>query len=97
MRDSKFPNLKISVFIHQLYSVKAFLEVGKAILPGQIPYVTAVDLAFELKKITLLSEKSYQGFIQILIPKILKEDDAVILLFASAEASLKYIACITLK
>ncbi len=72
---NKFPGLKIQIFIHQLYSVKAFLEVGQPIQPGQVPYVTSVDLAFQLKKINLLSEKDYLAFIQNLIPEILKEDN----------------------
>jgi phosphatidate phosphatase APP1 len=69
----KFPQVPMYSFIHQLYSVHAKSEVGQRLRPGQIGYITAVDLAAQLKQLSLLSEANYQDLIQSLVPQIQKE------------------------
>lgn len=71
--QKQFPRIKMSTFIHQLYSVNSFFEVGKPLLPGQTAYITAVDLALHLKKLQLLPENSYQLLIERIVPKILQQ------------------------
>ncbi len=71
----QFPQIKMSIFIHQLYSALSFFEAGKHLLPGEIAYVTSVDLAAQFKKLELLSEKSYQSLAQTLVPKILAQPE----------------------
>ncbi len=49
----KYPQYNFTVYIHTLYSItegdaKIFDEIGNPIYPGQIPYLTAVDLGIDL-------------------------------------------------
>ncbi len=69
----KFPNIQIIIFIHQMYSVHSLIEVANPILPGQIAYVTSVDLSFHLRNLNILSKKSYENLVQLMVPKIINQ------------------------
>ncbi len=71
--EKKFPRIQIISFIHQVYSLRSLIEVPNPILPGQIPYVTSVDLAFYLKRLNLLTKKSYYDLVQSMVPEIIHQ------------------------
>ena len=69
----KFPKIQIISFIHQVYSLRSLIEVPNPILPGQIAYVTSVDLAFYLKRLNLLTKESYDDLVQSMVPEIIHQ------------------------
>ncbi len=71
--QKNFPKIQIISFIHQLYSVRSSIEVGKPILPGQLAYVTSVDLASYFRKLNLLSKKSYDDLVQTMVPEVINQ------------------------
>lgn len=71
---------KFITFIHQLYKVKPafsdglfFAEIGKELRPGQVGFVTAVEIALELEKQGMLNTQSLQWIIDNLAPYIARE------------------------
>ena len=72
--------IRMHSFIHQLYATSApfyipdFLaELGKKIFPEQVGYVTAIELATELKARGELSQASYDWMMRNVAPAIANE------------------------
>ncbi|MEQ1721771.1 MAG: phosphatase domain-containing protein [Pseudobdellovibrio sp.] len=72
--------VRIVSFIHQMYSNHVpfykpnFLaEIGTLITKEQVGFVTPIEIAVELKKQNLLSQKSYNWMIENVVPYILQE------------------------
>ena len=73
-------NIQIMTFIHQVYKTEKsifdgllFPEVGKKLLPGQVGFVTPVEIALELQQQSLLDTESLNWVIENLAPAIASE------------------------
>lgn len=72
--------VKMITFIHQMYLTKApfyipdyFAELGMKVFPEQNAFVTPVEISLELKNQQIITESSYNDFIENLIPQIVDE------------------------
>ncbi|MGZ3798496.1 MAG: phosphatase domain-containing protein, partial [Pseudobdellovibrionaceae bacterium] len=60
-------------FIHIVYSRHAYVERGATLHPGQIGFVSPIEMALELEKKGIITFSSAQELIDNLIPEILKQ------------------------
>ncbi|MFP5519058.1 MAG: phosphatase domain-containing protein [Bdellovibrionia bacterium] len=67
----EFPQIPALIFIREAYSSKG--RAQSPTKPGQIKFVTSVDLGMELKEYGLLSDKTLQNVEKIVFNKLRKE------------------------
>ncbi|MGE3609503.1 MAG: phosphatase domain-containing protein [Bacteriovoracaceae bacterium] len=72
--ESEYPKLKMTTFIHQVYSKFGVdNNFGKPLEQGQLGFATSVDLSAQLKKQNFLSDESYASIISTFIPVALED------------------------
>lgn len=70
----EYPDLKITTYIHQVYSQIGFHNnFGKLLEENQIGFATALDLSVELMNRSSLSEDSYVKLVNDIVIKALEE------------------------
>lgn len=68
------PGVQFLTIIHQVYSSKAGAkDQGSPLYPGQLSYVTSVEVAEIFLETNLISNRSFDGFARNVIPAILKD------------------------
>lgn len=73
--SEEFKRLDIEVYIHQIYSTKSSKEKGTELHPGQIGYVTAVDLAMMWFGQNFIRQSDMQNWVSQIVPLVLKEKE----------------------
>lgn len=70
----KNPKIQFLTLIHRVYtSKKGAKDQGSPIFPGQLSYVTSVEVAEEFFYTKLISENSFNSFVKAIVPEILIE------------------------
>lgn len=72
----EFPNLKMTTYIHLVYSLTGFDgNVGKKLEENQIGYATSMDLAVQMKSREQLGQGSYEAFVKDIVDDALAEGE----------------------
>ncbi len=71
----EFPNIRFITFIHLAYFSKARAQVGVALLPGQIGFVTSWDLMLQMYSQKLIKISRLQAFLKVFAPVYLAENE----------------------
>lgn len=69
----EYPKIPLYTFIHQVYSTKSEDQAGHGLEPGQIGFVTSIDLAITLVQMKLISQADLNSLVQQKVPQILDE------------------------
>lgn len=74
----EFPEIGGETYIHIAYSLNGFEKnEGKLLKDGQIPWVTSIDLAFDLLKKGYIKEEDYKLLVNSVEPRALVESPYV--------------------
>ncbi len=66
-------NIEIHIYIHQLYSSKAWYQTGKPLQAGQLGFVTPFEIGLDLKKYNLIRQDSMRWMYNNVMPYIVDE------------------------
>jgi hypothetical protein len=71
----EYPQIRFFTYIHQLYSRRSQEYRGAVIRPGQVGFVTSLDLILQLRKDGLVASSDVAAFVNSFATDFAKEDD----------------------
>lgn len=71
---TRFTDISVRTFIHQVYSQLSVEETGHRVEQGQLGFATSVDLAYYFHRLNLISQTDFEQLVSNIVPQILSQD-----------------------
>lgn len=68
----EFPQIIMLNYIRQLYYTQAQKQIGQALLPGQMGFVTPIEIMIDLHAKRLVSVPQVQAFVDLVAPEVIQ-------------------------